>query len=130
MATQMVQQRGAERRAARVKAEQKDGKEGPAVPPEKRKRAQKAGKQLVQGTVSEETTQAAPKRGRQRKGEVCQQAKTDMPELRAQQGVREKAAAAPRRRKSQKRHNAGMAPISCLWSSCMDITGNIISTGS
>ena len=99
--------------SATVKAEQKDGKEGPAVPPEKRKRAQKAGKQLVQGAVSEETTQAAPKRGRQRQGKVSQQAKTEMPELRAQQSVREKAAAAPRRRKSQKRHNAGMAPTSC-----------------
>ena len=111
-------------------AEQKDGMEAPAVPPEKRKRAQKAGKQLVQGTVKEEATQAVPKGGRKHQGKVSQQAKTEMPELRAQQGVREKAAAAPRRRKSQKRHNAGMAPISCSWSPCMDITRIINRTGS
>ena len=115
---------------AAVKAEQRDGKESPAVPLKKRKRAQKAEKQLGQGTVTEEATQAAPKRGRQRKGEVSQQAKTEMPELGAQQGVREKAAAAPRRRMSQKRDNAGMAPFSCSWSLCMDIAGNIVSTGS
>ena len=115
---------------AAVKAEQRDGKEGPAVPPKKRMRAQKAEKQLGQGTLTEEATQAAPKKGRQNKGEVSQQARTEMPELGAQQGVREKAAAAPRRRKSRKRHNAGTAPFSCSWILCMDITGNIVSTGS
>lgn len=114
---------------AAVKAEQRDGKEGPAVPLKKRMRAQRAEKQLGQGTLTEEATRGTPKRGRQRKGEVSQQAKTEMPELGAQQGVREKAAAAPRRRKSQKRDDAGMAPFSCSWSLCMDITGTLSAWG-
>lgn len=91
-----------------VKAEPDYGADFPLKHRESQKLAEK-----LQGpdAAAEDVPEAKPKMKRQRKAKAEQDIKAEMPAIDAQQDIRKKAAAAPRRRKSAKRVEIGKLPL-------------------
>lgn len=91
-----------------VKAEPDYGADVPLKHRESQKLAEK-----LQGpdAAAEDVPEAKPKMKRQRKAKAEQDIKAEMPAIDAQQDIRKKAAAAPRRRKSAKRVEIGKLPL-------------------
>ena len=127
MAKQMVQQRGAEKKGnAAVKAEHKAW-QGRSSSASKEAHACTEGRKAAgaRDTKLRRLPKRRQKKGRQNKGEVSQQAKTEMPELRCSAGCQREGCCHPHADAShEKGDNAGTATDShARGVSCMDITG-------